>query len=124
MNPDVHMVDVTAQIVADARSRIVPAHLRGLTPAPTITPAGRKVLQLVHEMRIGFVSNPLVYDDAFRHWPKVRHKTLVRLLLGGSVQVYRVDGSLPGDHPRSRVGAHSISHYLLRVPSLESKATP
>jgi hypothetical protein len=112
------MEDVTTTIISNTRHAVVPSHLRLLAPAPKITPTGRKVLKLVHDMRIGFVSNPLVYEDSFRHWPKVQHKTLLRLLLGGFLQVYRVNGPLPGNHPRSRIGAHSISHYLLRAPSL------
>jgi hypothetical protein len=112
------MENVTPQIIADIRSLSVRTYLRDLKPASGITPAGRKLLQLIHDMPLAFVSNPLVYDDAWRGWPKPRHKTLVRLLLGGFVQVYRVNGPLPGVHPTSRIGARSPSHYLLRAPSL------
>ena len=65
-------VDVTEKIISDTRHAIVPSHIRSLAPAPTITPAGHKVLQLVHGMRLAFISNPLVYDDAWRAWPKPR----------------------------------------------------
>ena len=45
-------VDVTEKIISDTRHAIVPSHIRSLAPAPTITPAGHKVLQLVHGMRL------------------------------------------------------------------------
>lgn len=111
-------VDVTEQIVADVRyARTLPAHLRNLRPATKLTPAGRAVLDTIDGTRLGYVSNPLVYESTFRHWPKQRHKTLLRLLLGGHVRVLRVDGPLPGEHLPGRVGAHADNHYLLQKVS-------
>ncbi len=107
--------DVTSTIVSDLRSGYLPVHLRGLSPAPKITPAGRTMLQQIDGLLLGYTSNPLAYDEAVRGFTKQQHKTLLRLLLGGFVQVFRVSGPLPGVHKQSRVGAHGQAHYMLRA---------
>lgn len=107
-----YAIDVTEQTIRDLQIGC-PAHLRGLLPAPRVTSLGRSVLDAVHGMRLGFVSHAVVYGAPLDRWPKRRHKTLLRLLLGGHVRVLRVPGPLPGEHPPSRVGAHADHHYLL-----------
>lgn len=113
--PDVDVAeDVTERMAYELRNFRGPQFAK-LTPMTRLTPAGAIVLQRHDGMRLAHVSMPLIYDDPVWRMPKTPHKTLIRLVLGGHMRVYRVLGPLPGDHPPSRVGARSHVHYLLRM---------
>jgi len=108
------MLDVTEYTVTEHQSAsIKPQGFRNIPPAASLTPHRERVLQASHGLRLAFVSKPLFYDNAFRLLNKRDHKTLLALLYGGWIQVFQVDGDLPGIHLFSRIGTRAGRHFLL-----------
>lgn len=76
-----------------------------------VTEAGARVLAKYDGVALEYVSNPLVYSNVFRYIGKVEHKTLLRLFLGGHVQVFRKDGPLGV----RTIGGEAHYHYVIKA---------
>ncbi len=82
-----------------------------IQPAKSLTPARKQLLQRLHGMKLGWVSNALIYDDSMRALKKAEQKAVVALLLGGHLRVLRVQGPRPNESRREL--AQAEFHYLL-----------
>ena len=108
------MEDVTESMVTEHQySSTKPQEFRNLQPVKKLTSSQERTLQACHGLHLAYISKPLFYDKALRLFNKRDHKTLLNLLYGGWVKVYRVPGDLPGDQPPSHVGAREGRHFLL-----------
>lgn len=110
--------DVTESFVREIAYAPLPQQFRNIKPATSMTPARRRVIDKIDGMKLGLVSKAPIYDrELERSLSRVEHKTLIAMLKGGMVHLFRMSGPLPGDHPASRIGAHEIAHYELRAAS-------
>lgn len=107
--------DVTDRIVSQYTNRLRRLRLGAIKPMTKITDAGRRVLEKFDDLTLGYVSNPLMFDESVKRLPKRDHKTLIRLILGGHMRIMRIPGDLPGNHKDSRIGAKAGYHYRLKA---------
>lgn len=109
--------DVTDAMGREIRNGVLPQHLRNWIVAESLTPARKRVLEKFDGIKLAYVSNPLIYDRAFRNASKAEHKALVGLVLGGYMRVFRIPGGLPVETfatASDRIGAGAEFHYELR----------
>ena len=109
--------DVTDAMAREIRTGLLPQHLRNWVVAENLTPARKRVLEKFDGIKLGYVSNPLIYDRAFRSTGKAEHKALIGLVLAGHMRVFRIPGKMPVSSfatPGSYIGAEEEFHYELR----------
>jgi len=108
--------DETERMINEIRFGPLPQQLRNIRPVNgcKLTPPQRAVLQKIDGLRLPFLSKALVYANEIDRKLTIRErKTVLALLFGGAIRVYRERGPLPGDHPSSTIGAFSNSHYRI-----------
>jgi len=115
--------DVTDHIVQEISYGPRPQYLTHVAPVSSLTASRRRVMELADGLRLPFISKAPIYAKELSRLPKRDHKTIVGLLKGGYLGIYRVRGPLPGEHP-SHVGAHADYHYVLRARAEASRKNP
>lgn len=109
-------VDCTADILRELTIAHRPKHLHKVKAATDAKSTARKsMLVHMHEVKLPYISNPMIFSEKVRLLRKSEQKTFLALVLGGHFRVYKVDGPLPGEHPKSTIGAHERYHYELRA---------
>jgi hypothetical protein len=107
-------LDVTASVIADLKAATHSEVMRTVKPIAGLTKPRAAVLLRAEGLRLELVSNALIYARAFKttkSWSRVEHKTLLGLVLGGYIKIYKVSGALPMAHAVS--GASTEAHYRL-----------
>jgi len=106
--------DYTDTILRDLKIALRPEHLRKVkAAADRKSPARKAVLVRMHDVALPCVSNAPIYGVRFLR--PSEQKTFLSLVLGGHFRIYKVSGSLPGEHSKSMVGAHEPYHYKVRA---------